>query len=459
MLPGDAAYDGVRLAYSPLFDGQRPAAIARCARASDVQACLELARGCGLPIAARSGGHSYGGYSTPDQGLVIDLGRMSEIVVGRDGTAVIGAGARLIDVYATLASAGRCLPSGTCPSVGISGITLGGGIGVLTRLHGLTCDRLLAAHVVLADGSSRTADAGHAPDLHWALRGGGGGNFGIVTSFTFDTRPAPAELTAFSLAFPAGAVADVLGAWQEWQPRMPNELWSNCVVFSGAPPGSAVNGCFAGAPSALAPLLDDLAERAGVQPTGRVSTSMSYFDAMMFFAGCEALTVAQCHLREPGAEGDSGAADGGAGAGTLERSLLVASSRMLAAPMRDPSRVADLLSEHTGIFLLFDGLGGAVAELRPDETAFPHREALASVQVAHGLTVPEDAPSARQEVASVQMALAGIVGSGAYVNYIDPNMSDWASACYGTNLPRLRQVAERYDPDGVFSFAQNVAKS
>jgi hypothetical protein len=424
VLPGDASYDQVRLAFDPRFDGRLPAAIAKCETPSDVQACLDAARACAIPIAARSGGHSYGGYSTPDAGLVIDLAPMSAVTVRADGTAVVGAGATLIDVTTELARAGRCLPAGTCPSVGIAGLTLGGGIGVLARLHGLTCDRLLSADVVLADSSAKHASEGD--DLLWALRGGGGGNFGIVTSFEFATAAAPPEITVFSLGFPPGSVADLLGAWQAWQPRMPRELWSNCVVYGASPPGGSVGGAFVGSPSALAPLLDELAAR--VTPSSRTTTSMSYLDAMKYYAG-------------PGG-----------------RSSFVASSRMLSAPMTDPSRVASMLAEHPGVFLLFDALGGKVSDPSPTDTAFVHRGALASVQATRGV-VAGDVAGARADITQVQKALSAIVGPGAYVNYIDPEMSDWASACYGDNLARLRRVAEKCDPDGVFAFAQNVSKA
>ena len=149
-------------------------------------------------IAARSGGHSYAGYSTPDKGLVVDLGKLNTITVNPDGTADIGAGCRLADVYATLGGQGVCIPGGSCPSVGIGGLTLGGGIGVLTRLHGLTCDNLIEADIVTADGTLQTVNADNNPDLFWGLRGGGGGNFGIVTRFKFQTFAAP-SINVFAL--------------------------------------------------------------------------------------------------------------------------------------------------------------------------------------------------------------------------------------------------------------------
>ncbi|HVK25497.1 MAG TPA: FAD-dependent oxidoreductase, partial [Actinokineospora sp.] len=168
--PGSADFDVVRRSYNTLFDQRKPMAVAAVRTAEDVQACVDVARASYLPIAARSGGHSYTGYSVPDEGLVVDLRAMSSVEVKSDGSVVVGAGARLIDVYTALAKAGRCLPAGSCPTVGIGGLTLGGGIGVLSRKYGLTCDKLRSAQVVTADGMLRTASIYSDDDLFWGLR-------------------------------------------------------------------------------------------------------------------------------------------------------------------------------------------------------------------------------------------------------------------------------------------------
>jgi FAD/FMN-containing dehydrogenase len=441
-LPTDATYGRARIVFNPLFDGRRPAGVAACTSADDVQACIAFARAQSLALAARSGGHSYAGYSAPDNALVVDLRLMNQVVVSDDGTAVIGAGTRLIDVYAGLAAAGRCLPGGSCPSVGISGLTLGGGIGVLARLHGLTCDALVGADVVLADGTRKSVSAESDPDIFWALRGGGGGNFGVVTSFKFAVPPAP-SIAVFSMPFPPGSATEVLGAWQEWIAELPNELWSNCVVSAGRPPACRVGGSFVGSEPRLAGLLDDLVRRAGVQPVVRRVSTKSYMDAMRYFGGCSTKTVGQCHI-----------ADEGAG-GRLAREAFVASSRILDAPLADPGTVSSLLAQHQGVDLLFDSLGGAVGAVAPDATAFPHRDALASVQVYKG-TTPANRAAAVAEVGEIQTALAAIVGQGAYINYIDPNQKDWARASYGDNLARLQRIAQTVDPDGLFAFAQAV---
>lgn len=443
-LPGDSGYDTARLTFNPLFDARRPGAVASIANADDVKACITFARGHALKVAARSGGHSYGGYSQPDKALVVDLRAMNSVDVAADGTTVVGAGARLIDVYEAVAAAGRCIPAGSCPSVGVSGLTLGGGIGVLARLHGLTCDALVGADVVLADGSLKTVNEENDADLFWALRGGGGGNFGIVTSFTFAAPEAPRTVVVFSLQFPAGSATDVLGAWQSWIATLPNEAWSNCVVPAGSTPSIRVGGSFVGTKTAIDSLIDDFVAQAHVQPTKCSVVEKTYIDAMRYFGGCSTKTLAQCHVKTEGA------------GGILERQGFVASSRMLEAPMSDPSAVTTLLKRYSGMDVLFDSLGGKVAEIAPDATAFPHRNALASVQIYKGASADSKATVTRQ-VGEVQAALADIVGGGTYINYIDPNQIDWRRASYKENLGKLESVSKAYDPDGFFAFAQSIS--
>jgi hypothetical protein len=431
--PDQPGYELARRSFNPLFDNRTPSAVAQCRRIEDVQACVSAAAVAGAPIAARSGGHSYAGYSTPDSALVVDLSGMSGVQVNADGTAVIGAGARLIDVYTALAGAGRCLPAGSCPSVGIAGLTLGGGTSVLSRKYGLTCDRLVSATVVTADGASRTVSASTGSDLFWALRGGGGGNFGIVTSFTFDTVAAP-QLTVFGLDFPASSVPDVLGGWQQWIIDMPDELWANCNIDGDGdgPPSGTVIGCYIGPASALDPLLTDLLDRIGSQPASRTVAQYGYLDGMRYFAGCLDKSAAECN----------------------EREAFVASSRLLTAPVADPAQIASVFDDRN-VFVIIDGLGGAISKIASADTAFPHRKALATMQI-YVQTSPADWAAAASSVAEMRDQLTGIVGGGGYVNYIDASMPNWAQAYYGDNLTRLRQVARRYDPDRLFTFAQAI---
>ncbi|MEV6832594.1 FAD-binding oxidoreductase [Amycolatopsis sp. NPDC051102] len=419
--PGADGYGTAKHGFNQLFDGNNPVAVATVSTVQDVQNCLQAAAGR-VTIAARSGGHSYAGYSVPEGGLVIDVAALNKVDV--QGTkAVIGAGAKLGDVYAALARAGRALPAGSCPTVGIAGLTLGGGIGVLARKYGLTCDHLSSAQIVTADGRTLTASADSEPDLFWALRGGGGGNFGVVTEFTFDTDPAP-DLTVFSLRFPAGSAAGVFAAWQQWIAAMPPELWANLVLSGGAPVQCRVGGCYVGGVAGLNTLLNNLTTNAGARPTQRVVKSLDYLGAMKYFEG------------------------------SSNRQSFIASSRIITTPV-DAAQVVEVADGRTGMDLLIDGLGGAVAGPAKDATAFWHRDALASVQVYAPATAKTRAKVA-ESVGDVVAGLAAAGAGGGYVNYIDPALPDWKTAYYGDNAKRLQDVAKKYDPQNVFRFGQGV---
>jgi FAD/FMN-containing dehydrogenase len=311
--------------------------------------------------------------------------------------------------------------------VGIAGLTLGGGIGVLSRKYGLTCDRLESVTAVTADNRVVSATNGSNAELFWALRGGGGGNFAIVTEFIFATEPAP-ELVVFSLRFPNGSGGNVLGAWQQWIAQAPPELWTNLVITGGTPPACQVGGCFIGTAAGLNSQLTSLLAKTSARPTSRLVQAKGYLDAMRYFAG-----------------------------GQPERESFVASSRMLNGPVADPAKVANLLAGRTDMDLLLDSLGGAVAALEPSSTAFPHRKALASAQI-YQKTTAAAATRSTSQVAEVRDALGAMTGGTGYVNYIDPTMPDWANAYYGPNLERLRSVAKEFDPDGVFTFPQAVPR-
>jgi FAD/FMN-containing dehydrogenase len=420
--PGTDGYDTARHGFNQLFDGNNPVAVATASTVEDVRACVRATAGR-VTIAARSGGHSYAGYSVPQSGLVIDVAALNKVDV-QGGKAVIGAGAKLTDVYAGLARAGRALPAGTCPTVGIAGLTLGGGIGVLARKYGLTCDHLSSAQVVTADGRLLTASASSEPDLFWALRGGGGGNFGIVTEFTFDTDPAPQQLTVFSLRFPPGSGAGVLAAWQQWIAAMPPELWANLVLSGGSPVQCRVGGCYVGDAAGLNTLLNNLTTNAGARPAQRVVKTLDYLGAMKYFEG------------------------------SSNRQSFIASSRIITTPV-DAAKFVAVADGKPGMDLLVDGLGGAVAGPAKDATAFWHRDALASVQVYATATAKTRA-KVTQVVGDVVAGLAAAGAGGGYVNYIDPSLPDWKTAYYGDNANRLRDVASKYDPYNVFRFGQSV---
>jgi FAD/FMN-containing dehydrogenase len=455
VLPSDPDYLVSAQLYNERFDHLRPAAVAFCQSSIDVQHAVEFARRHEVPMSVRSGGHSYGGYSS-GPGLVIDVSPMALVTVGPT-TARVGAGTRLIDMYARLASLGRTVPGGSCPTVGIAGLALGGGIGVLGRQLGLTCDSLESLEMVSADSRLISADASDNPDLYWASRGGGGGNFGVVTSFEFNHHPLP-ELAVFTLEWPWAAAGDVLGTWQSWMQGAPDPLWSNCQLLAEASVGThvRVTGVYCGAATALATELDRLIGPLGT-PSYRFVGPEDFMTAMLIEAGCAGDTVGQCHLPSENP------------AGVLERSAFATKSLFVDAPLPEQATVAvvEAISRFNaqapglGGAVIFDSYGGAIAEIAPAATAFVHRRALASIEMSvswSGRSHPAEPPQAAGWLAQVAGDL-GLYASGAYLNYIDPTLSDWAVAYYGTNLTRLQQVKRQVDPDDVFRFAQSIPLS
>jgi FAD/FMN-containing dehydrogenase len=455
VLASSPSFGEDRLLYNSRFAHLVPQAIAYCENASDVARCLAFARAHHLPFAARSGGHSYGGYSS-SPGLIIDVSVMNTVNVGtRSGLASVGAGAKLIDIYNTLGQHQRLLPGGSCPTVGIAGLTLGGGTGVFARKYGLTCDNLRAVQMVTADSSIVTASQQEHSSLLWASQGGGGGNFAIATNFEFATHPMP-PVTLFSLQFPWAAAPAMLHAWQEWMLSAPYELWSNCHVFSVGTSGfeAQVAGVWCGRESDLAALVATFVRSVGATPTYSFQGGDQYLRAMKTEAGCEYLSIAACRLGIRG------------GAGQLSRSAYAAKSSFVTSAMSQAqvqSYVDAVVrlqgtAPYLGGGLSFDAFGAAINDPAPDATAFVHRGALACIQATYSWS----AYSSSQELAAGAAWLSWLgenifdPTAGAYQNYIDPTLAHWAEAYYGSNLPRLQSIKKSVDPDNVFTFAQSI---
>ncbi|GAA5044254.1 FAD/FMN-containing dehydrogenase [Thermocatellispora tengchongensis] len=439
--PGDASYGAARRLYNPAFDDVRPAGIAYCANDADVAECVRFATRYDVPLAVRSGGHSYAGWST-GTGLVIDVSPMRS-VRHSSGRAVVGAGAKLIDVYDRLAASGVSIPAGSCPTVGVSGLALGGGIGVVSRKYGLTCDVLESVRIVTASGATLTCDANHNADLYWASRGGGGGNFGVATSFTFRTHPIR-EVTVFFLRWPWAKARKVVAEWQKWAPAAPDALWSNLhLTREGGGPAVQVGGLYLGGRAACENLLDRLAGRIGAT-SSRYVRATSYRQAMMIMAGCSSYSVSQCHL--------PGSLPGQTRDGRLVRDTFEAKSHIAYRPLSSAG-IATLVAkvaapgDHA---VLLDALGGAVGRVGPQATAFPHRAAVFSVQYyAHRA-------GRAAWLRDAHAAMTPHFGHHAYVNYIDPKLTGWRTAYYGPNAPRLARIKAKYDPARRFRFPQAI---
>jgi FAD/FMN-containing dehydrogenase len=455
--PGEAAYTVSKRLFDPRFDSLHPAGIAYCRNPHDVSTCLAFVRKFGIGVAARCGGHSYAGWSS-SSGLIIDVTRMSGVNVS-GSTAVVGAGTKLIDFYSGLAAHGRGVPGGSCPTVGISGLTLGGGVGVVSRAYGTTSDNVKSLQIVTADGQIRTCNSTQNSDLFWACRGGGGGNFGVVTSFTFGTHPV-GNIVLFFLSWPWSQAARVISAWQNWAPHAPDALWSN-LHLSAAPGGSVpsiqVGGTYLGSISGAAAQLEKLYAAAGSHPSSPFMETTSWLHAMLVEAGCASLTVNQCHLPTQNPAGRLARASEYAKSDIFTKPLSSRGIAALLAGVTKFQRAGGASGASGGI--AFDALGGAVNRVAPGATAFVHRNGL--FQAQYTTTWPAGAPAAavaRQHAwqQSFWQSMRPYASGQAYQNYIDPALANWRQAYYGANLTRLTQVKAKYDPHRVFTFPQAV---
>jgi FAD/FMN-containing dehydrogenase len=459
--PQSSGYAVAHQLFNTRFDHIQPQGVAYCATPADVQTCLAFVRRFNLPVTARSGGHSYAGYSTTT-GLLLDVSRLNQISVNTSASTVtIGGGAHLIDVYAALAQDGLVIPAGSCPTVGIAGLTLGGGVGVLGRKFGLTCDNLLSAQLVLASGELITCNQQTNPDLFWALRGGGGGNFGIVTSFTFQAHPV-SELTLFTLNWPWGRASDVVDAWQHWGPQAPDELWSNCLLLgtTSKPSGPLVrvNGVYVGSAAALNPLLQQLIGHVGSAPASSYVYTDPLLETMMVEAGCYGESVAACHLPSQNPQGQVGRDTSQARADYVEAPLSRQAIDILVNAISNRQSSSVLSGGGIGM----DAYGGAINRVAADATAFVHRNALFSIQYTASWNPTDPSSTVSANLAwlnNTWQAMRPYVNGEAYQNYIDPDLANWPQAYYGANLARLQQVKATYDPANLFHFAQSIPRS
>ncbi|OIK05649.1 FAD-binding oxidoreductase [Streptomyces monashensis] len=451
--PGDAAWKTAHQLYNTRFDTLKPAAVAYVAHADDIRTTLAYAHSHGIRVSIRNGGHSYAGYSSGDNRLVLDVSRLNRIRVS-GGQAVVGAGSKLIDVYRALAAKGVTIPAGSCPSVGVSGLVLGGGHGVASRAYGLTCDSLTQATVITADGTQVTANASSHSDLFWALRGAGNGNFGVVTELQFRTHAAPQAVTAY-MTWPWSKAAAVLKAWQEWGPTQPDEIWSSLHLecSPGRTPGISV-ACFSmGTYGELQNAVDRLAHLAGANASSVTLRRKGYEEAMEAYAGCTSFSSdAQCHL--------PGSTPGRSPQGALARETYAARSdffdrSLSAAGIQTVLRQIAAVRGGAGS-IAFTALGGAVNRVSPTATAFVHRRSRMLTQYIASWGAGASGSTAQSWLASAHGAMQPYASGAAYQNYTDPTLGNWRKAYYGDAASRLGKVKQSYDPQRFFSYAQGV---
>lgn len=430
VLAGSPDFDAARLLWDRLHVSY-PLAIVYCETTDDVMNALTWSRRNGVAFRVRSGGHALEGWSTLDGGLVIDVSAMKQVAIDAEaGTATVGTGLTQGEIVAALGEAGYTVPTGSEASVGVGGVTLGGGIGFLSRSLGVTCDSLLAVDIVVPDGADgakliRAERDSHA-DLLWACRGGGGGNFGIATAYTFRLHKIP-DIVHFKLDWDWSDPAAAFNAWQAWAPEVDHRLGTTFVFLPKASNVIEAEGIFQGpldeAKRLLAPLLAvgdpklDIATKSWPQHFRDSNAGPRQFDNWRF-------TSSWAYEPLPAA--------------AIETIV---------------GFLADAPAPACNYWCL--NWGGATRNEPEGGAAFFHRDPLYYAEPGAGWNDPAQTGPVAVWLAQFRQAMRPFV-KGAYVNVPDAAFSDWGELYYGTNFPRLREVKSKYDPTEVFRFPQSI---
>jgi FAD/FMN-containing dehydrogenase len=434
--PGDAEYEAARKVWNAMFD-RRPALIVRCAGVEDVQAAVKFAREHRLLTAVRCGGHSASGQSTVDRGMVIDLSPMRRIDVDASARTVRADGGCLLgDVDAAAQAVGLATTFGVVSHTGVGGLTLGGGMGRLQRLHGLTIDNLREVKLVTAEGRLLTANARENPDLFWALRGGGG-NFGVVVSFEFDLHPYDYPVTTRAITYGAADIRPVLEGYFDYAPRAPEPLFLAVVLVRNAQgaPLVSLSANWLGAPEQAEPVFKVL-ESFG-KPVAARGGSARYLDIQK-------------------------QADGG---GNAHGNFHYQKAGMLGA-FEDRAERGRLLDGLLGFYeanplpgarALLLLMGGAVNRVAPDATAYPHRTAMHNVDVGGDAGTREAAEKYVDWGRRYWKVVDPFTGGGFYINAAAVDDDDRRVAGnYGPNFERLVAAKTKYDPTNQFRMNANI---
>jgi FAD/FMN-containing dehydrogenase len=437
-LQDEAGYDEARTIWNAMID-RRPGAVVRCGGASDVMRAVRLARDNGLLVAVRGGGHNISGSAVCEGGLLIDLSPMRSVRVDPNKrTARVEPGVTLGEFDKEAQAFGLATPLGINSTTGVAGLTLGGGFGWLSRKFGFTVDNLISADVVTADGALVQASAVENPDLFWAIRGGGG-NFGVVTSFEFKLHPVGPNVASGLIVHPFARARELLAGYREVAAAAPDELtvW---VVLRKAPPlpflPAEVHGkeilvfavCYAGEPAnaekTLAPLRalgEPIADVIGVQPYAAWQTA---FDPLL----------------TPGAFN------------YWKSHNFTALSDGLLDTLVD--YVGTLPTEECEIFI--GQVGGASSRIGADATAYPHRDANFVMNVHTRWRERGDEQTAIKWAREFFAATAPHATGGVYVNFMPDDETERVPGAYGSNYARLAALKAKYDPGNLFRLNQNV---
>ena len=408
--------------FNTIYNGFTPAAIVTPTSAADVQKAMAFAAAHNLKVAPRSGGHSYIGASTANGAMVFDLRQLPGGINydAATGQVTVTPATSLYAMHEALAAAGRGIPTGTCPSVGAAGHALGGGLGANSRHAGLLCDQLTSASVVLPGGQAVTASAANSPDLFWALRGGGGGNFGVTTSLTFATFPTT-DLDVVNLNFPPQSFAQVLVGWQNWLRSADRSSWAladsttdqfgtHCRILATCPVGSGGN------------VASAIISAVGMRPSSTENHTFNYIDLVRYLA------VGNLN---PSPLGYVGGSD-------VFPNVNAATAQGIASAVNAFPRGAGRM------LAIMHALDGALASVAPGATAFPWRRQYALVQ---WYVEPSGDPSAATSLLNTAHQAVQPYSVGGYVNYLEANQPP--SRYFGANLSQLTAVRQKYDPGRI----------
>jgi FAD/FMN-containing dehydrogenase len=432
VLPADHGYDAARQVHNGLID-KRPAMIARCRTAADAADVVRAARHAVMPLAIRGGGHNVGGLGSVEAGIVLDLSVMKSIYVDAEQRrARVEAGVLWREFNRVTQIHGLATTGGAVSTTGVSGLTLGGGLGWLMGKHGLALDNLTSAQVVTADGEILEASDRRHPDLFWALRGAGA-NFGVVTSLEFQLHPVGPTVMGGLIAYPLPAARDVLRFFRDLTAALPDEA-SLAAALTYAPDGSgvpivAILLCHAGPVDAAAPLANRL--KSFGQPAVDAIRPLPYeVQNQMLDAGFPRGTRNYWKSRF---------------VDTLSDTLLDELARTFAAC---PSPMSAIIIEH---------IHGAATRRAPDATAFHRRAEGFSLLTMAQWSNPADDDRCITWGRDTYRAMAATRDSAAYVNYLDNDEpAERVAAAYGPNFTRLRELKRRYDPDNTFRINHNI---
>jgi FAD/FMN-containing dehydrogenase len=444
VLPDDAEYEEARRVWNGMID-RRPALIARCTNAEEVAAAVDFARRNQLLLAVRGGGHSVAGHSTCDGGMVIDLAPMDSVSVDPETRTVrVGGGATWGPVDLETQRFGLAVPGGVVSHTGVAGLTLGGGYGWLRRKYGLSCDHLLSAEVVLADGRQATASETENPDLLWALKGGGG-NFGIVTAFEFRAVPVGPEVMYAGAIYPVEQAGAVLRAWRDFVDGAPDEVTSDATWWSVPPdpaipaemhgePVLVVEGVFAGpvevgdrAMRPLQELGEPVLDLSGQQQFTAVNSALDE----VFPAGAHHSYWKSHYMPELGDE---------------------AIDSYVRWAERRPSPLSPIPIRH---------LGGAMSRVAAADTPMGDRSAPFLLSIDSVWDDPSETGANIEWTRGFWADMQRFATGAAYTNFLSPlaEGDDLLKRTYGANYERLLELKRKYDPDNVFRLNHNIDPS